>query len=214
MPTIIYIVRHGQTDWNVKGIIQGQSNSTLTIEGEEQAKDIARRFRDIAFDAVYASDLTRAYRTAEIIAEPHKLSVIANPLLRERSFGHLEGTASADVREQYGAVYEAIDKMEESERTHARVVDDMENDAELIGRFKAFLYEAVQAHPSGTVLCVSHGAIMRAFLVSIGYANHHDLPKGSSIANGGFMKLLVDGEGYEVLEAEGVNKINTVNIDI
>ena len=86
----IYLVRHGETDWNVKNIIQGQIDIPLNKKGENQALEIANELKDIHFDAIFSSDLSRAKRTAEIIATERKLAVVATKTLREMYFGKFQ----------------------------------------------------------------------------------------------------------------------------
>lgn len=64
----LYIVRHGQTDWNVRKIIQGHSDIPLNTEGQEQARVLAESLKNVHFDKIISSDLVRAKRTAEIVA--------------------------------------------------------------------------------------------------------------------------------------------------
>src|SRR3989339_819938 len=79
----LYLVRHGETEWNVKKINQGQSESFLTEKGIEQAKETAERLKDIKFDAIFSSDLSRTQRTAEIIKLDRELIIQTSQLLRE-----------------------------------------------------------------------------------------------------------------------------------
>src|SRR3989339_1721811 len=92
----LYLVRHGETEWNVKKINQGQSESFLTEKGIEQAKETAERLKDIKFDAIFSSDLSRTQRTAEIIKLDRELIIQTSQLLRERAHGSFEGK-HADV---------------------------------------------------------------------------------------------------------------------
>lgn len=93
--TTIYIVRHGETEWNTKGILQGHGDSALTPKEEDQAHQITAELNSIRFDEIFSSDLQRAKRTAEIIALEHRLVVKTNKLLRERYFGQFEGKSFA-----------------------------------------------------------------------------------------------------------------------
>src|SRR3990172_8408752 len=89
--TTIYIVRHGETEWNIKGVMQGHSDSPLTKTGEKQAHQIAEELKEIHFDEIFSSDALRAKRTAEIIALERKMAVQAKTALRERNYGEFEG---------------------------------------------------------------------------------------------------------------------------
>ena len=85
--TTIYIVRHGETNQNVKRIIEGHGDTPLNENGEMQAKLISEKLRHVQFDLAFSSDLLRAKRTAEIIALEHNLLVETTRLLRERYYG-------------------------------------------------------------------------------------------------------------------------------
>ena len=89
---IVYIVRHGQTDWNLEGRIQGHSNIDLNTTGILQANDIAQMFININLDLIISSPLNRALDTAKIINQYKKLPIITNDTLIERDYGDFEGT--------------------------------------------------------------------------------------------------------------------------
>jgi broad specificity phosphatase PhoE len=85
------LIRHGATAWNAARRFQGQSDVELSEAGREQARAIAARLKRESIDRVYASDLSRAFETASIVAAPHGLSVTPDPRLREFAFGQWEG---------------------------------------------------------------------------------------------------------------------------
>jgi broad specificity phosphatase PhoE len=92
----LWLVRHGQSTWNVAGLAQGQlDQAELTERGLRQASDAAWQFRDHPIRAIYASDLRRARQTAAAFAAVVGLPVFADARLRERSLGVLEGIPSA-----------------------------------------------------------------------------------------------------------------------
>ena len=97
MATRLWLVRHGQTDWNLEGRIQGHTQTELNAAGLEQAQRLARYFAGRSFAAVYASDLRRAVQTAEPIAGVLRLEVHTTPLLRERDLGPYEGLLEPDA---------------------------------------------------------------------------------------------------------------------
>lgn len=86
-----YIVRHGETEWNAQGLMQGHLDSPLTSTGEEQARELAQTLLAIHFDHVFSSDLLRARRTAELLVIDRKFALNTTQLLRERTFGKYEG---------------------------------------------------------------------------------------------------------------------------
>src|SRR5687768_8927226 len=93
----LYLVRHGVTVWNTEGRLQGQTDTPLAPEGIEQAHKLAARLSLEKVDAVWSSDLQRAYKTAEIIAMSHGLEVTVSPVLREAGFGLWEGLTESEI---------------------------------------------------------------------------------------------------------------------
>jgi 2,3-bisphosphoglycerate-dependent phosphoglycerate mutase len=95
---VLWLVRHGESTWNVLGLAQGQSDQArLTLLGARQARYVTDQLRGRRIGAVYASDLRRAVATAAPLAAALGLEVRCDPRLRERSLGVLEGTASVAV---------------------------------------------------------------------------------------------------------------------
>ena len=92
---MIYIVRHGQTDWNVEGRNQGRTDIELNETGIEQAKETAKKLEDKNFDLVFSSPLKRAYKTAQIICNNN---IILDSRLIERCNGDLEGKLKSEYK--------------------------------------------------------------------------------------------------------------------
>jgi broad specificity phosphatase PhoE len=94
---LVYIVRHGETVWNVAGKTQGTQDIPLSDKGREQAKKLARRLKYEPVEKIYCSDLHRAYETADIIGNEIDKSPHTTPLLREVCFGNWEGHTIEDI---------------------------------------------------------------------------------------------------------------------
>lgn len=151
---IIGLVRHGQTDWNAKGIIQGQTDIPLNEAGISQAKALARRLREekSIWDAVVSSDLLRARNTAEIIAEQLQVPLLApDKRFRERGFGQIEGTTEAERIERWGNDW----------REHGLGI---ETDDELRSRGSDAITELLLREEGRNVLIVSHGGFIAKML--------------------------------------------------
>lgn len=98
--TRLYIVRHGQSEFNLKHIMQGQLNSKLSELGIKQAYAAKKYLKRYSFDVAYSSDLSRAYKTAQIILEDRNMKIHINKKLRERDYGVLNGMASDKFRKK------------------------------------------------------------------------------------------------------------------
>src|SRR5512142_1067190 len=99
--TSLWLVRHGQTDWNLEGRYQGQSDVPLNATGLSQAAVFAASLDGQRFDALYSSDLARAYQTAEVIANKVGLPVQTDPRLREINQGEWQGRTLTEIKSIY-----------------------------------------------------------------------------------------------------------------
>ena len=103
--TELYLIRHGETEWNRSGLWQGHSDSPLTENGIVQAQSLGQRFAEegLSFDAVYSSDLGRAHETCKLLTEPIQQTdkIQLDPEIRERALGHLEGLTFQQIQERY-----------------------------------------------------------------------------------------------------------------
>src|SRR5215471_14440301 len=97
-PARIWLIRHGQTDWNAAGRVQGHTPTDLNEAGRQQAQRLASILAGRSFAAVISSDLPRAAQTAQVIADALKLKVQQTEALRERSFGTYEGATWEEIR--------------------------------------------------------------------------------------------------------------------
>jgi broad specificity phosphatase PhoE len=160
-PVRIVFARHGETQFNVEGRWQGQSDSPLTERGLAQARQLALALSNEPLAAVYSSDLGRAARTADEVAKPHQLAVTTDARLREIDVGDWTGRNRAQI-EQFDA---------DGLHTWASMPASMrlpngESLAEAQRRALAFFTYAMPAHAGETVAVVTHGAVGQAILVA------------------------------------------------
>lgn len=141
---MIYIVRHGQTDWNLEGRTQGHSDIPLNKTGISQAKIIKEKLRDIKFYKVFSSPLKRAYETASIIT--HMPIIIDNRLI-ERYGGTLEGKLSKDTPKD-------INYNDPNETRYG-----IENILDFRNRIFNFLQEIINEYPDENILIVTHAGV-------------------------------------------------------
>jgi len=200
----IYLVRHGETEWNAKHIIMGQKDSSLTELGLAQATETAYQLRDVNFDAIISSDLPRTKRTAEIIRLDRDIEIMTSHLLRERFYGHFEGKSVADYKQETKELFEKIQKLSEAEKMAAKYSPEMESDEEVVDRFITKLREIAVAAPEKTILVVTHGGPIRTFLWKTGYVTRQILPGG--FANAGYVKMISDGVDFIIQEVTGIKE--------
>jgi probable phosphoglycerate mutase len=152
--TRILLVRHGETDWNAAGRIQGHSDTPLNAAGRLQARRAAQRLAREPIRALYSSDLARAFETATIIGAPVGLTVVASPQLRERRYGEWEGLTSPEIQARYPeqfAIWRA--------RSTDFVPPQGETRNELLTRALAELQTIARRHVREMVVVVSHGGL-------------------------------------------------------
>lgn len=195
----IYIVRHGETEWNVAKRIQGHTDSPLTDVGIKQAKEVGELLRDVQFDAIFSSDSLRAKRTAEIMQLERKLAVVTTEILRERYFGTFEGK-HVDTIKEFDEIFDSLDEAEKASYTFS---PDMESDNDVTQRFLMFLREIAVRYAGKTLLVVTHGGVLRSFLIRIGFGTYDELPWGT-IKNTAYIKLETDGIDFFVKDTHGI----------
>ena len=201
---MLYIVRHGQTDWNTKGIVQGHLDSPLTEEGVRQAKAIGERFEGVSFDAVFSSDLARAVKTAEFAVLEKKLAVRTSQALRERRYGVFEGKHKDDFDAESRKLliqFEALFKREKNGAFLDRY--NVESDEEVAARVITLLREIAVAFGGKHVLVITHGGILRVLLTHLGFMKHEELGFGK-IGNAGHVVVKSDGVDFFLEDIFGI----------
>ena len=145
---MIYLVRHGQTDWNMEKRMQGQIDIPLNDNGREQARAVSESISKLKIDKIISSDLKRAKETAEIINEKIGAEISFDSRLREINFGDLEGVSREEIMPETWAIFETT-----PEKLNAEPIDEVHK------RIKGFFDELGKY--DGNVLVVSHGGALR-----------------------------------------------------
>lgn len=158
----VYLVRHGETEWNAARKIQGQSNSPLTAKGIHQAQQVAERVRNEGITHVIASDLGRARHTAEIIADACNCQVISEPRLRELHMGVLEERDIDNLTfEEENWRKQMVDGTPEGR------IPEGESMTELAVRMRAALDSCLNLPVGSKPLLVSHGIALGCLISTI-----------------------------------------------
>ena len=165
------LVRHGETDENVRGIIQGQSGSLLNAVGQQQVETLREVLRGETFDVMIASDLARTMQTAHILNTVLALPLIAEPMLRERDWGTLTGVSVGEAR--------ALKEMPDSVET-----------VEAMGeRARRFVGKLLADRADQRVLAVTHGLFARCLQAVLLGVTIRDVPP---MENAEVRTLLID----------------------
>ena len=153
--TTVYLARHGESDWNVERRWQGHADRPLTDHGREQAQALAARLAGVELDAIYASDLRRAWETAEAVAAPRGLEVVRRPELREVDVGSWSGFTRDECADRFP---DAFLRWQEG----GSGWDDGESYEDMGVRIVTAVQRLAAEHPGGSILVVSHGGPIRA----------------------------------------------------
>src|ERR1700704_485348 len=160
-PVRILLARHGETVFNLEGRWQGQSDSELNDRGLAQARELGRALADEPIAAVYSSDLGRAMSTAHEVAEPHGLTVHAEPKLREIHVGGWTGLNAAEINARYPG--QGMIWLTAPATLH---LPDGESLREVQSRALGFFAERMPQHADQTVVVIGHGALNQAILIA------------------------------------------------
>lgn len=162
MTTKLFLVRHGETIWNKELKYQGHTDTPLSEEGLRQAELVAARLAGEKIDTVYASDLSRAMITAEMIASRHGLTVGAETDLREIKFGHWEGLTYDRIvdgwSDEMSRLYTNTDEVR---------IPGGETFHELKARATGAITRLVEKHRGQNIVVVSHGGTIRTIICAI-----------------------------------------------
>jgi 2,3-bisphosphoglycerate-dependent phosphoglycerate mutase len=164
---ILFLFRHGETDWNREGRLQGHTDTPLNATGLVQARALGETLRSHRLDAIVSSDLLRAWMTAQIVAKALEIPLISEPGLREAEIGAAEGLLWAEVKTRFG-----------EELTRRWYTDDTaafpggETGFALRTRGLAALRRFAAAHEYRRVGISTHAAMVRQLM-------RHALPPGS-----------------------------------
>src|SRR5574340_609862 len=155
--TTLYLVRHGETKLNVEGRVQGHQHAPFSDRGWDQTRRIAHRLASTKFQAVYTSDLQRAYEAAELVAASHQLQAKKVAALRERSFGVLEGKTLDEAAKTAGSwlIPWQADRLLKSP-------PDGETQPEMCERVMEALRKIVIAHPGKAGAGITHGGRIKS----------------------------------------------------
>ena len=204
--TTIFLVRHGATTWNHSKRAQGQADIDLNEAGYRQAIATAEELSHVPVEAVYSSDLKRAYKTAEPIAKTHGVEVRTDPEFREINQGEWEGLHVDEIRRRWPELW--------GPARHYSARPGGESPAQVRERALRGLERVVHAHPDGTVVVVSHGGTIRWLSAeALGYDDRKSA-RIRGLGNGAVVRVTagMDGDRLVLRDLERLDG-NTTDLD-
>ncbi|MEX1079063.1 MAG: histidine phosphatase family protein [Homoserinimonas sp.] len=184
----IAFIRHGQTDWNAAGRMQGSSDIPLNEIGRQQAHDAVDVLAGTEWDIIVSSPLSRARETAQIIADDLGIRLGRSyELLNERHYGEGEGLTTAEIDERWAD----------------RQYPGLEPLGSVVARGRAALQQIADEYPGKNVVIVCHGTIIRYTLASLAEREFDQIRNGSvstvDLTDGAWRVLTVSGEPLDSL---------------
>lgn len=190
----LYVIRHGETEWNVQKRLQGRSDVELNERGRALARVTAKALRDVAFDEIYSSPLKRAYETAEIIRGDRNIPVIADERLLEIGFGKCEGRPADTLPAAFENFFAAPDKYEPAEGG--------ESFKEVIARAGDFVEKVIvpKSRELDCMLVAGHGALNNALAFNLLHRELKDYWAGVFPRNCSVSIYDIQGHSYSLVE--------------
>lgn len=176
MERLVLFFRHGQTDWNLKKMFQGQSNVPLNETGRKQAQLLANHLKSYKMEAIFTSDLDRAFETAGIVNAHHNVPIIKDERLREANLGDLEGLILHEAEAKFGK--DSIDKW----KSNADEALDFsfpngETKIQVLTRVKAFLEIMFLKNENYKSIAIStHGAVIHKLVYHLMGDSYYEYP--------------------------------------
>ncbi len=162
IPPRLWLVRHGQTDWNAQRRIQGHSPTELNATGRQQAEMLSQWFAARNFAAIWSSDLPRALQTAQAIAARQSCAMTVTPQLRERNLGAFEGKTWDEVRAMRADL--TGNNTGNGDLADWTGVPGVESDQQLWERARVVLDTMSDAVSGKDVMAVTHGGVLKHVL--------------------------------------------------
>lgn len=160
----LMLFRHGETNWNKQGLLQGQTDIPLNITGLGQAFILGKSLENKNFDLILTSDLSRANQTARVALKKHDANIpfVVSPNLRETNFGDAEGKSKEYLLENYSDVLEIWDNPHD-DTSFDVAIKDGETPRSVINRFLQCIEDNINRYPKArTVAIFTHGNLMSA----------------------------------------------------
>lgn len=192
----LYIVRHGETDWNVARKLQGQSDILLNKNGIEKARITADALKNLELTHIFSSPLKRAYKTAEILRGKRAIEIVTDDRIKEISFGVDEGVEESVRRPEFMNFF--------ADPIHYEPAEGGESYEQLWERAKEFIYQVLvplsEEQADAKVMVVAHGALNRALMITLKHQGIAQMWEGVFQKNLSVNHFTVQGNQFQSIE--------------
>jgi len=207
MTTEFILLRHGETEWNALGCLQGHLNSTLSRKGLRQADALAARLATVTFQALYCSDLDRAVQTASPIAARTGHDARQDPRLRERGLGILQGLTRAEAGQRHPESFAAYTSGDPD-----FVIPEGESASQRLRLAVQCLEELGARHAGSRVVVITHGGVLSGLLrycLGIPPAT----PRAFSVLNAGWNQFDLHEGAFRLVSWGDVSHLRDLSLD-
>jgi len=205
-PTTIFLIRHGQTEYNRMGLLQGRGiDAPLDSTGLEQSQAVARHLRSEVVDKIFTSSLSRAINTAQIIADELHLHIEGCfEDLDEMHFGTAEGRDFVEVNEELQQLYSLWQKGDVDTGFELG-----ESPLQVLERANSCMMNIIREHEGKSIIFVIHGRLIRIILshwLGIGLQRMHEIQHTNTSVN----KLIWNGSGFRAVQLNQIDHLKDV----
>jgi probable phosphoglycerate mutase len=210
--TELLLIRHGETAWNAEKRLQGHLDIPLNAEGERQAAALGAALANEPLDAIISSDLQRAMKTAQAVADAQGKPIQVDPALRERCFGAFEGLQYHEIEQRYPESYAAWRRRDR----HARYPDG-KHIAETLDEFFHRVVGAVERLVRGKgyrkVALVTHGGVLDCLYRAASDRLDFTAPRDFDVLNASINRVHWTPTGMQILQWADVAHLDTTVLD-
>lgn len=206
--TTLFLVRHGQTEWNIQHRFQGHQDSPLTELGIKQALWLGESIRNDPIDVIYSSSSYRAHRTAELIKVGREINIIDSDALREINLGIWEGRNQQEVKDSYPEQYDHF--WNDPDEFH---VQESESFKDVSERVVGQLNQIIDEHQGKSILIVTHSVAVKLIMAHFESRSMKDLWKPPYIHPVCLSKVEVKNDRFEIILHGDISHYQEETID-
>lgn len=203
----LYLVRHGQTEWNVQKRMQGWEDSSLTEKGVNNAIALRKKLEGVEFAATYTSTSERTIETAKLIIEKRNLAINTNENLREINLGEWEGKTLDEIKDFYP---EQFKYFWENPALYEPVGG--ETFEQLINRAIKVLNYIISKHNNGNILVITHSVILKSLLMHVKGKSVRDLWAPPFIHDTSLSIVEIENEVYSLKSEGDITHLDSINV--